>query len=400
MQGAGSVHHVAWASSLDEHEEWRERALGAGGAQPTPVIDRFYFRSIYFREPSGVLFEIATLGPGFTVDEPLEHLGEKLSLPPDFEHLRAEVEPNLRPVVNPRSSRDTSSGAMPVGSWSSATAGVDEAPQLLAENGMGEFALLSTERHLAGAHGLAAAAATVHEVAAGSPASAVPEASAALLGSAQAANLVALGGGRTIDTAKAIAAVTGARVVAIPTTMSGAEMTGVHRLPAGAEDRVRALVRPALAIADPEAMTSAPESELRASSMNALAHGADSLYTPFANPVSRMTALRGAESIARSLDEDRADRSRDALALGSILCGYAIDSAAFSVHHVICQTLARTLGVPHAQTNAAILPRAMAFMAPRAPDGLAPLAEALERLPTESKSASSNLAATHPAWAT
>ena len=102
LQGAGSVHHVAWASAIDEHEEWRDRAI-AGGAQPTPVIDRFYFRSIYFREPSGVLFEIATLGPGFTVDEPLEHLGEKLSLPPDYEHLRAEVEPNLRPVINPRS---------------------------------------------------------------------------------------------------------------------------------------------------------------------------------------------------------------------------------------------------------------------------------------------------------
>jgi glyoxalase family protein len=101
QQGAGSVHHIAWASTPDEHEEWRERAISAG-AQPTPVIDRFYFRSIYFREPSGVLFEIATLGPGFTVDEPLEHLGEKLSLPPDYEHLRAEVEPNLRPVVNPR----------------------------------------------------------------------------------------------------------------------------------------------------------------------------------------------------------------------------------------------------------------------------------------------------------
>jgi len=101
LQGAGSVHHVAWASTIDEHEEWRKRAI-AGGAQPTPVIDRFYFRSIYFREPSGVLFEIATLGPGFTVDEPLEHLGEKLSLPPDYEHLRAEVEPNLRPVINPR----------------------------------------------------------------------------------------------------------------------------------------------------------------------------------------------------------------------------------------------------------------------------------------------------------
>ncbi len=101
VQGAGSVHHIAWASTIGEHEVWRDRATYAG-ARPTPVIDRFYFKSIYFREPSGVLFEIATLGPGFTVDEPVEHLGEKLSLPPDFEHLRDEVEPNLRPVVNPR----------------------------------------------------------------------------------------------------------------------------------------------------------------------------------------------------------------------------------------------------------------------------------------------------------
>jgi glyoxalase family protein len=101
LQGAGSVHHVAWASTPEELLDWREKAV-QGGAQPTPEIDRFYFRSIYFREPSGVLFEIATLGPGFTVDEPLEHLGEKLSLPPDYEHLRDEVEPRLRPVENPR----------------------------------------------------------------------------------------------------------------------------------------------------------------------------------------------------------------------------------------------------------------------------------------------------------
>ncbi|HEX3737761.1 MAG TPA: VOC family protein [Solirubrobacterales bacterium] len=104
VQGAGSVHHVAWSSSIEEHMAWRDKAIAAG-ARPTPEIDRFYFKSIYFREPSGVLFEIATRGPGFTVDEPLEHLGEKLSLPPDFEHLRDEVEPNLRPVVNPRTAR-------------------------------------------------------------------------------------------------------------------------------------------------------------------------------------------------------------------------------------------------------------------------------------------------------
>ncbi len=101
LQGAGSVHHIAWASQIDDHEAWRDRVIAAG-ARPTPVIDRFYFRSIYFREPSGVLFEIATLGPGFTVDEPLESLGEKLSLPPDYEHLREQVEPVLRPINNPR----------------------------------------------------------------------------------------------------------------------------------------------------------------------------------------------------------------------------------------------------------------------------------------------------------
>jgi glyoxalase family protein len=101
LQAAGTVHHIAWASVIEEHEAWRDAVI-EGGAQPTPVIDRFYFRSIYFREPSGVLFEIATLGPGFTVDEPLESLGEKLSLPPDFEHLRDRVEPNLRPIENPR----------------------------------------------------------------------------------------------------------------------------------------------------------------------------------------------------------------------------------------------------------------------------------------------------------
>jgi glyoxalase family protein len=101
LQGAGSVHHIAWASQMEDHEAWRDRVIAAGG-RPTPVIDRFYFRSIYFREPSGVLFEIATLGPGFTVDEPLESLGEKLSLPPDYEHLREQVEPVLRPINNPR----------------------------------------------------------------------------------------------------------------------------------------------------------------------------------------------------------------------------------------------------------------------------------------------------------
>ena len=101
LQGGGTVHHVAWASSMDEHEAWRQKVQQAG-FRPTPVIDRFYFRSIYFREPSGVLFEIATLGPGFTADEDLETLGEALSLPPNYEHLRDKLADVLTPLPNPR----------------------------------------------------------------------------------------------------------------------------------------------------------------------------------------------------------------------------------------------------------------------------------------------------------
>jgi glyoxalase family protein len=103
VPGAGTVHHVAWSSTMEEHEAWQHRVAEAGG-RPTPVVDRFWFRSIYFREPSGVLFEIATLGPGFATDEDPAHLGEALILPPDFEHLRAQVEPLLTKLPNPRES--------------------------------------------------------------------------------------------------------------------------------------------------------------------------------------------------------------------------------------------------------------------------------------------------------
>ena len=104
IQGAGTVHHIAWASETEEHEAWRQRAI-EGGAHPTPVIDRFWFESIYFREPNGVLFEIATLDPGFTADEDLERLGESLILPPFLEDRREEIERVLTPVQNPRAAR-------------------------------------------------------------------------------------------------------------------------------------------------------------------------------------------------------------------------------------------------------------------------------------------------------
>ena len=107
VSGAGTVHHIAWSSTIEDHAAWRDKVMAAG-ARPTPVIDRYYFKSIYFREPSGVLFEIATLGPGFTTDEPLEHLGERISLPPPFEHLRAQVERTLTPLPNPRAASGAS----------------------------------------------------------------------------------------------------------------------------------------------------------------------------------------------------------------------------------------------------------------------------------------------------
>jgi glyoxalase family protein len=101
ISGGGTVHHVAWATPMDEHEAWRDRVV-TGGADVTPIIDRYYFRSIYFREPSGVLFEIATLGPGFAVDEPLEELGRSLALPPNYQHLREKLEKVLTPLPDPR----------------------------------------------------------------------------------------------------------------------------------------------------------------------------------------------------------------------------------------------------------------------------------------------------------
>jgi glyoxalase family protein len=97
-QGAGGVHHVAFRTP-DQEEQllWRQRLVEVG-AQVTPVIDRFYFTSIYFREPGGNLFEIATDGPGFTADEELDQLGRHLALPPFLEPRRKEIEAGLKPI--------------------------------------------------------------------------------------------------------------------------------------------------------------------------------------------------------------------------------------------------------------------------------------------------------------
>ncbi len=98
--GIGGVHHVALRTPDEaEQVQWRNQLVGKAAGQVTPVIDRFYFHSVYFHEPGGVLFEIATDGPGFTTDEDPAHLGEKLALPPFLESHRHEIEENLRPII-------------------------------------------------------------------------------------------------------------------------------------------------------------------------------------------------------------------------------------------------------------------------------------------------------------
>ena len=241
----------------------------------------------------------------------------------------------------------------------------------LSAEGWEGFELISTPRALSDAGGLGEAAARTHLV----PAGGVPEASAAIVDEVGGDRLVALGGGRVIDSAKAIAAVRGGEVAAIPTTLSGAPLTTIHRLP---ESRDAAGgVRPTLVLGYTDAMTSAPETQLRATAMNALAHGADSLSTPLADETSREAGLRGAELLSRALDQTPGRRDRSALALGAMLCGIAVDLAGIALHHVLGQTTVRVLGTPHAETYAALLPHTMEAMRARAPEQMDALASAL-----------------------
>jgi alcohol dehydrogenase class IV len=239
-----------------------------------------------------------------------------------------------------------------------------EAGALLDQLGFEGYVLLTTPR--AEAPELAAAAAAKVHV----PSGRVDEIAGELLreaGATRGAPVVALGGGRVVDTAKAIAGATGARCAALPTTLSGAEMTGFHRLPAGVEGA--RMVRPALVVADPALMAVAPPELLAASAMNALAHAMEALYTPLANPVTSMAALRATELLARGLTED--PPGREALSLGALLAGYASGSTGIAIHHAVCQTIVRSAGTPHAETNAVMLPHSARFMEGRAPEAVA-----------------------------
>jgi alcohol dehydrogenase class IV len=245
------------------------------------------------------------------------------------------------------------------------------APDLLAGRGFDRFALLTTERAAGQAPAIAEAAAEVLHV----PDEAVPDAAAAVRAAVAGRPIVALGGGRVIDAAKGIAGADGLACAAIPTTLSGAPMTSIHRMPAGVESWH--LVRPSLVVADPDLMASQPGEARAASAMNALAHAAEALYGPMANPVSELAALRAAGLLASGLEAASEDEARTDLALGAVLAGYAVGAAGFALHHVVGQTLVRVTGAPHARAYAVLLPHTLRAMAPRAPRELAALGAAL-----------------------
>lgn len=237
------------------------------------------------------------------------------------------------------------------------------------------YTLLTTERAAATTPGVVEAAGAVHHV----PGGLVDEIAAALLDDVAGADrIVALGGGRVIDTAKALAAAGGGRAMAVPTTLSGAEMTRSHRLPAG----VRApRVRCAAVVNDPALCASQPVGALAASALNALGHAVEAPCTPKANPVATLAALRSAELLVGAFSGPGPDR--DALALGALLAGYAIDSAGYGLHHVLSQTLVRVAGVGHGPANAILLPHTIGALAWRFPRQHEALAAALGEDPGE-----------------
>ena len=244
-----------------------------------------------------------------------------------------------------------------------------QAAELLAERGFDDYVLLTTPRARASAPVLVETAVRALDV----PDGPVPEAAAAVRGGVEGHPLVALGGGRVVDAAKAVAAADGRDCAAVPTTLAGSPFTPIHRMPAGVPGG--RLVRPSLVIADPALMASLPRERLIATALNALAHAMESLYGPRANPVAELAALRAVELFAGALPRD--EPAADEVSLAALLAGYAVGTTGFAIHHAVSQTIVRNQGTPHAETNAVMLPHSARFAAGRAPRAMGAFARAL-----------------------
>src|SRR4051812_19947851 len=238
---------------------------------------------------------------------------------------------------------------------------VTDATDLLGDG----YTLLTTRRATAAAPAVAERAAAVVDV----PPGPVDAVAAELRAAVPGRRLVALGGGRVIDVAKALAAADGPReVVAVPTSLSGAEMTGVHRHARGVpDDTPRA--RAAAVINDPALSASQPVEQLAASSANALGHAVTALASTRSTPIARSAASDAIARLTGGWTGTEPDRPQ--IALGALLAGWAVDRSGLGPHHVLSQTAVRTASLGHAEANAALLPHTVRALRKRMPDVLA-----------------------------
>ncbi len=235
-----------------------------------------------------------------------------------------------------------------------------DVPDLVGEG----YVLLITPRGRERAGDLAERAAAVHDV----PEGRVDEIAGELRGEVTGDTLLALGGGRVIDVAKALAAADPPRrVAAVPTTLSAAEMTRGHRHASGV-DAAAPRVRPQVVVNDPALSASQPEPDLAASALNAIGHAVEAPLTPRANPASTLVAHGAIGLLAAGLAPEEPDRNR--LALGALLAGWASDVAGYGLHHVVCQTLVRRTAIGHGAANAVMLPHTLPALARRRPERL------------------------------
>jgi maleylacetate reductase len=232
---------------------------------------------------------------------------------------------------------------------------LDAAADLLGDG----YTLLTTPRAAGSAPDLAERAAAVVHV----PAGLVDAVAADVRADVTGDRLVALGGGRVIDVAKALAAADGPReVAAIPTSLSGAEMTGVHRHARGVTDSTPK-VRPRVVVNDPALSASQPVDQLAASSANALGHAVTALVSERSTAIARAVAAEAITALAAGWSGDEPGRSK--VALGALLAGWAVDHSGLGPHHALAQTAVRMASLEHAHVNAALLPLTIAAMRAR-----------------------------------